>query len=137
LDYISLNDAVHSTATKLKLYGSYSIISERFGRNNSNYSIVVNCNTLNNLVFQPGEIKEVNWMKIDVEGAELEVLKGANNILSKSKDLGLLIQIHNIDQGKNRYNQIIEVLNNDNFKIKFEKVYDNGERNIIVRKQRL
>ena len=41
-------------------------------------------------------------MKIDVEGEKLEVLKGANNILSKSKDIALLIQIHNIYQGKNR-----------------------------------
>jgi FkbM family methyltransferase len=75
LDYISLNDAVHSTATKLKRYGSYSVISEGSGKNNSDYSIVVNYNTLNNLVFQPGEIKEVNWIKIDIEGDELEVLK--------------------------------------------------------------
>jgi hypothetical protein len=76
-------------------------------------------------------------MKIDVEGEKLEVLKGANNILSKSKDIALLIQIHNIDQGKNRNYQIIELLNNDNFKIKFKEVYNNGEKKIIVRKRKL
>jgi hypothetical protein len=76
-------------------------------------------------------------MKIDVEGEKLEVLKGANNILFKSKDIALLIQIHNIDQGKNGNYQIIKLLNNDNFKIKFEEVYNKGEGNIIVRKQQL
>jgi FkbM family methyltransferase len=30
-------------------------------------------------------INEVNWIKIDVEGAELEVLKGAAGILSKTE----------------------------------------------------
>jgi hypothetical protein len=45
-------------------------IGQRSGKNNSDYYRVVNCNTVNNLVFQPGEIKEVNWMKIDVEGDE-------------------------------------------------------------------
>ena len=40
--------------------------------------------------------EQVNWIKIDVEGAEYEVLKGATNILSKSKDIALLIEIHNL-----------------------------------------
>jgi Methyltransferase FkbM domain len=34
-----------------------------------------------------------------VEGAEYEVLKGAQNILSKSTDITLLIEIHNLSAG--------------------------------------
>jgi FkbM family methyltransferase len=130
----SLNCAIHSTETRLKLYSNYSIIGERAGKNNSDF-IVVNCNTLDKLVFQSGEIKEVNWIKIDVEGAELEVLKSAHNILQNSKDIAILIEIHNISNGENHYDQIIELLAKYNFKVEFEKIYDNGERNIIVRKQ--
>jgi FkbM family methyltransferase len=37
--------------------------------------------------------EQVNWIKIDVEGAEFEVLKGASNVLSKSKDIALLIEV--------------------------------------------
>jgi len=130
----SINSAIHSTETKLKLYSNYSVIKERAGKNNSD-SIIVNCNTLDNLVFQSSEIKEVNWIKIDVEGAELEVLKSAHNILSKSKDIALLIEVHNISGAENHYNQIIELLTMYNFKIEFEKIHEGGERNIIVRKK--
>jgi FkbM family methyltransferase len=37
--------------------------------------------------------EQVNWIKIDVEEAEFEVLKGASNVLSKSKDITLLIEV--------------------------------------------
>ena len=44
--------------------------------------------------------EDLNWIKIDVEGAELEVLKGATNVLSKSKDISLLIEIHTLGNEK-------------------------------------
>ncbi len=132
----TLNSAVYSKETKLQLYSSYSVIPERAGKNTLDF-IEVNCNKLDNLIFQEGKINEVNWIKIDVEGAELEVLKGAHNTLSKSKDIALLIEIHNISEGRNHYEPIMDLLNNYNFKKEFEKIYENGERHIIVRKQQL
>jgi hypothetical protein len=79
---------------------------------------IVHLNTLNNLLIDQHGISEVNWMKIDVEGAELEVLKGAQIILSNSKRLKLLIEIHDVNK---LYKPIIEVVNSYNFKIIFEK----------------
>jgi hypothetical protein len=79
--------------------------------------------------------EQINWIKIDVEGAEFEVLKGATNILSNSKDIALLIEIHNLKDNTNLYRPIIEFLKLYNFKIEFEKTYDGGEKHIIVRKQ--
>ena len=97
--------------------------------------IEVNANTLDNLLQENKiPIEQVNWIKIDVEGAELEVLKGANDILSKSKDISLLIEIHNIENGKTLYEPIIDLLNNYNFKKEFEKVYESGERHLIAHK---
>src|SRR5215211_565749 len=79
---------------------------------------IVNLNTLDNLLIKEHGISEINWMKIDVEGAELEVLKGAHNILSNSKRINLLIEIHDTNK---LYKPIVEILNSHNFKIIFEK----------------
>jgi len=44
----------------------------------------------------------------------------------------LLIKIHNISRGNNLYEDIMNLLNNYNFKKEFEKVYESRERRIIV-----
>ena len=56
-----------------------SLHSERF--------MEVNADTLDNLL-DLNDIKheQLNWIKIDVEGTEYEVLKGDTNVLSKSTD---------------------------------------------------
>jgi FkbM family methyltransferase len=125
---ISLNYAVYSKETKVKLYHNYSIMRERAGGYTNKY-VEASANTLDYLLQLKG-ITDVNWVKIDVEGAEFEVLKGATNVLSKSKDIALLIEIH----GPDNYRPILEFLRLYNFKIEFEKTYGSGEKHIILRK---
>ena len=135
---IPLNYAVYSKETKIKLYlpeedSGYTIyntiMSNRAGTEDK--FVEVNANTLDYLLQLKG-ITDVNWVKIDVEGAEFEVLKGAHNVLSNSKDISLLIEVH----GKDTYEPIIESLRSYNFKIDFEKTYENGEKHIIALKDR-
>jgi hypothetical protein len=64
----------------------------------------------------------------------LKETKGATNILSKGKNISLLIEIHTLQDGTNSYKQIIEFLSLYNFKVEFEKTYVSGEKYIIVRK---
>ena len=139
---ITLNFAATSNKSKVKL----SIPEKKSGhtiyssiipdRSPTEKFIEVNANTLDNLLDEKGiSIEEVNWIKIDVEGAELEVLKGATNVLSKNKDISLLIEIHNIENGKNLYRPIMDLLDNYNFKKEFEKIHSTGERHLIVSKQ--
>jgi FkbM family methyltransferase len=136
---IPLNYAAYSNQTKLKLYmpdeesSHHSAMLERVGETRKKF-VEVNADTLDNLL-QHNEVEEVNWIKIDVEGAEFEVLKGATDILSKSNDIAILIEIHNSQNGINLYGPIIEFLNNYSFKIEYEKIHDGGERHVIVRKQ--
>jgi FkbM family methyltransferase len=140
---ITLNYTVYSKQTKLKLYlpdeeSGFTIYNTIMVNRTKpeEKSIEVNANTLDNLLLQNRiSHADINWIKIDVEGAEFEVLKGATNILSESKDIALLIEVHNLRNGNNFYRPIIEFLNLYNFKIEFEKIHYGGERHIIVRKQ--
>jgi FkbM family methyltransferase len=143
---ISLNHAVYSKETKIKLYlpdekesGNTiynTIISDR--AQNEEKFVEVNANTLDYLLQSIGiKQEDVNWIKIDVEGAEFDVLKGATDILSKSKDIALLIEIHNLRDSTNLYRPIVDFLKSYNFKIEFEKSHEGGEKHIIVRKQQL
>jgi FkbM family methyltransferase len=136
---IPLNYAVYSKETKIKLYLPEedsgftiynTIMSNRAGTEDK--FVEVNANTLDCLL-QINQIREeeVNWIKIDVEGAEFEVLKGATNVLTNSKDIALLIEIH----GPDNYRPILNFLSLYNFKIDFEKSNKNGDwRHIVVRK---
>jgi FkbM family methyltransferase len=139
---IALNYAVYSTEILVKLYEPgqeqgftiyNTIMTDRISSNSQKY-IQVKANTLDSLLLENG-INQVNWIKIDVEGAEYEVLKGANSILSSSKDISLLIEIHNLGaNNKTFYESIIHLLESKNYKLSFEKIHEGGERHIIMRK---
>jgi FkbM family methyltransferase len=135
---VALKYAIHSKLTKIKLYtyreessstGHNSIMFNHLSTKYKEKFVEVNANTLDH-VLQLNGIGEVNWIKIDLEGAEFELLKGATDILSKSKDIALLIEVH----FQEYYKPILEFLSVYNFKIEFEKTYQNGEKHIIVRK---
>jgi FkbM family methyltransferase len=141
---IPLNYAVYSKETKIKLYlpdeesgytMHHSIMSNyvftKYKDKTEDKFVEVSANTLDYFLQLEG-ITDVNWIKIDVEGAEFEVLQGAHNVLSNSKNISLLIEVH----GKDTYEPIIKSLRSYNFKIDFEKTYENGEKHIIALKDR-
>jgi FkbM family methyltransferase len=137
---IGLNHTVYSKETKLKFYlplagtKSNTIMSDTIKKTEEKF-IEINPDRLDDLLQQNGiRHSDVNWLKIDVEGGEIEILKGATKILSKSKDIALLIEVHNSTGSINLYRQIIEFLNVYNFKIKFENTYESGEKYIIARR---
>ena len=138
---IPLNYAVYSKETKLKLYlpsgesgfTKYNTIMPNWINTQEKF-VEVNANTLDYLL-QLNQIRqeEVNWIKIDVEGAEFEVLKGATNVLSKSKDIAILMELHGPPHVYRP--KVEEFVDLYNFKIEFEKSYEeNGSMHIIMQK---
>jgi FkbM family methyltransferase len=134
---ISLNNAVYSKETKLKLYlpgeelghTTYNTVMSDRAKNEDKF-VEVSANTLDYLL-QLKEITDVNWIKIDVEGAEFEVLKGAHNLLLNSRNIVLLMEVHG---SPNDYRlKLEEFIRSYNLKIEFEKIYENTGY-IIVRK---
>jgi FkbM family methyltransferase len=138
----TLNYAVYSKETKIKLFlpdeksnhTIYNTLIPTRAKDGEKF-VEVNANTLDNLLQQNGISQEVNWIKIDVEGAEYEVLKGAHDTISNSKNIAFLVEVHNIEDGKNLYRPIMDLMEKYNFKVEFENTYDNGEKHIILHKQ--
>ena len=125
----TLQLAAYSKKEKLRLYSNYTIMPELAGRYNQEF-VQVNGNTLDNILNQIG-LTKVNWMKIDVDGAELEVLKGSSNTLSKKEDLMLLIETH----GEHLHHEVIQILDSFNFMVQFERSYDSETKHILCKKR--
>jgi len=134
---LPLNYAVFSTRTRMRLYeqsasAKYNSVMLARAAKTKNY-VEVNADTLDSILKQNG-INQVNWIKIDVEGAEFEVLKGSTETLS-GENVSLLVEIHNIDD-PSHYDNVVEFLKYRNYEITFEQRYDgSGESHVIFRKK--
>jgi FkbM family methyltransferase len=137
---IILECAAFSSNTKLKLYspgkdrGFTKLSTVMSARALTETFLDVDANTLDHLMVMQG-IMQANWIKIDVEGAELEVLKGATTTLSVSDDIRLLIEVHNI-KDIDLHTTIVNFLHAYDFYSEFERRYANGERHILFRKKK-
>jgi FkbM family methyltransferase len=132
-----LNYAVFSERTRMKLYeqsasAKYNSLMLARAARTKNY-VEVEADTLDSIL-KLNEVNQVNWIKIDVEGAEFEVLKGSAKTLS-SENMSLLIEIHNIEDPGHHHN-IVDFLKYHNYEITFEQRYDDsGESHVIFRKK--
>ena len=132
-----LECAVYSAKEKLKLFLPEldqgrtifnTVMQDRAGMS-SNF-LEVEANTLDNILSEYS-MHRVNYLKIDVEGAELEVLKGAVNTLSSNKDITLIIEIH----GTEIYQAIVDYLEARKLRIIYQKSNEKGDwRHIIAKK---
>ena len=135
---LPLNYAVFSTRTRMKLYeqsasAKYNSLMLARAAESKNY-VEVNADTLDNILKQNG-VNQVNWIKIDVEGAEFEVLKGSTEMLS-GENVSLFVEIHNIED-PSHYDKVVDFLKYYNYEITFEQRYEgSGESHVIFRKNR-
>jgi FkbM family methyltransferase len=133
-----LKHAAFSSSSTLKLYlpgkerGFTKLSTIMPSRAVTEDYLEVAATTLDQLMLHQG-ITEVNWIKIDVEGAELEVLKGATATLSVSTNIALLIEVHNVNN-MDLHSAIVDFLQPQKFHIKFERKYPNGERHVLFLK---
>lgn len=85
--------------------------------------ISVSSITLDNIINEKN-IQEVNFLKLDVEGHELEILKGANHFLNICKHIAM--ETHEKMGGPSN-NQLIEELENHSFKVELSKFCENND----------
>jgi FkbM family methyltransferase len=147
---ILLNCAAYSKKKKINFYlhknanlvnNHYGTVMDgidEFSNKGFNKVIEVEANTLDEILFENNiEKNTVRWLKIDVEGAEFEVLKGAKNLLSESTKLSILIEIHNLSKGNNYFKEINKYLKSHGFEMTFEERHDTGEAHVIFSKIQL
>jgi FkbM family methyltransferase len=91
---IPLNIAVSNYEGRIKLYmassSGWHSINPRVARYGK--YIEVPCKTLDN-VLKELSISKVDWIKIDVEGAELMVLEGSQETLAQNKNLKIILEV--------------------------------------------
>lgn len=95
----TVNAAISNCEGHVKLYHGYasgwhSIVqkSAETGWSLNEYTKVPS-RTVDNLMKEIG-IDKVDWMKIDVEGAELKVLEGSLETLRNNENLKIIVEIH-------------------------------------------
>ena len=94
--------------------GKDSIISNSADQTQD--SLTVPATTLDDLLGD--KYPEINWMKIDVEGAELRVLKGASNTLKRTRKILIELHEHILKQNNETPESVLEMLKKDGFRVK-------------------
>jgi FkbM family methyltransferase len=131
--YLPSKGGKERTAKQRSGFTKYNTVMLNFVKQNEKF-IEVNANTLDNILSESKiHLEQVNWIKIDVEGAEFEVLKGAHEILSKAKDIRILMEVHGPPYDyKPKIEEFTELYS---FKTEFERTYiENGSMHIVLRK---
>lgn len=131
---IALNRAAFSRQTRLKLY----LPQEQSGRTiyntvmadraqNEDPFVEVEADTLDAILNSQG-LPAIDWLKIDVEGGEYEVLRGAHSTISNSKNLSLMVEVH----GSEMFTPVSQFLTAQNCKITFEQTNEKRDWGHIV-----
>lgn len=114
------NLAIADREGELTLYqsASHSGIHSIFEPANSQdtSSVKIKSTTLDNLIH--GSFNKVAWIKIDVEGAELSVLRGSSKTLKITNKIFVEVHEHILKQNNETSKEIIDILKNAGFKIK-------------------
>lgn len=119
---IVMPKAICSKKGKSKLY-----LSERFAEHSlfslgisSDKSIEVETDTLDNMLRELG-IKRVNFVKMNIEGAELEALQGMEETLKDNDTIRVVIAAHHIVDGEYTYITVARQLTDKGFDVQLAK----------------
>lgn len=92
---IPLGLAAWDRETTLELYIEVSSTSHSLVRPQPG-SIKVKARPLDKVLEELG-IEKIDWLKVDVEGAEVEVLRGLEKTMSRNPNLKILVEVHSSD----------------------------------------
>ncbi|MEM3171086.1 MAG: FkbM family methyltransferase [Candidatus Hadarchaeales archaeon] len=120
---IIVQKAVSNRRGKIRLYlspespGSHTIIKREKG-----HFEIVEVDTLDNILSEIG-VTKVDFLKIDVEGAEKEVLEGAEKTLNSPNIKVSVAAYHLLASGEREFDLILSFFKSRNFKVRAEEGY--------------
>lgn len=88
---------------------------------------VVNCTTINDWFYLSGYIKQIDFMWLDTEGAELKILQGASNILSRVKVVSCELNFQQFRKGAVMFDELYDFMIKNNFELKYIWGRDNWQ----------
>ena len=116
---------------KTEKHSGINSILELSEQNNCT-KISIKSNTLDNIL--NSRFKQIDWIKIDVEGAELSVLEGAEETLNHTKHIIIEVHEHILQKNNQSSQQIVDILKKNNFKIKlFPEYWKSSSPNQILK----
>ncbi|MBX3044279.1 MAG: FkbM family methyltransferase [Candidatus Kapabacteria bacterium] len=89
------------------------------------------CERLDDIIQKHG-IQNVAYLKMDIEGAEIEAIKGASNFLNSQSPFLLIEALHEVN-GKPAYNEIIPLVKDAGYEL--QKEIDNYRGTILAYKR--
>jgi len=134
---IPVNVALSNREGRVKLYlgkdsgvrasGWHSIIYDNTRAQfvESEKYLIVSCVTLDRLLAKLN-VKNVDWIKIDVEGAELDVLKGMGATLRDNHQLKMIVELHL------NHLETISFLKNFGLYVKVLATHEDGRQHIFA-----
>jgi|APSaa5957512535_1039671.scaffolds.fasta_scaffold00338_25 FkbM family methyltransferase len=115
--------AVSDTNEKIKLYVSDHMANHKIYQVDSSAKnfLEINAINLNDYLENLGIDKKINFIKIDVEGAEFHVFNGIKSLLSKNPNLKIFTEFMYgmIKSCGNEPKDIVEILHKNKFKINY------------------
>ena len=98
------------------LSSSYKIISEN-KQFQTLKSIIVPSFPLDTIMFKENKIMEIDILKLDVQGAELDVLNGAKETIKKTKMIVVEQSVRSPYEGGSMYYEVDNYLRNEGFEL--------------------
>jgi FkbM family methyltransferase len=126
---ISINKAVSNSNDKVKFYRTKVSCENSLEFKEGAEEIIVDTITVDDFILE-NKITKVDWIKIDVEGLEIQVLEGAKNTL-KQPNLKLIIEVHK----KQFMKKIDEILKENHFIKEEGNIYESTSNFIFAEKR--
>jgi len=113
----ALNIAVFNERKKVRLYQAEINAADSIIFKGEKYT-EVQADTLDNIIESLGGFS-IDWLKIDVEGAELFVLQGAKKLLEENKQIKVILEIHDTRD----FEDIEKTLKKYRFRLTYDDIY--------------